>query len=57
MGEIADMMLDGTLCCSCGVVLDSDPDGFPVECPDCRRETQHDDKVRRKADNIEHQAR
>lgn len=35
MGEIADMMLDGTLCEGCGVYI-GDGDGFPVRCPDCR---------------------
>lgn len=34
MGEIADMMLDGTLCEGCGVYLGSDM-GFPMRCPDC----------------------
>ncbi|MFW5945044.1 MAG: hypothetical protein ACOCTU_07265 [Bacteroidota bacterium] len=34
MGEIADMMLDGTLCECCGVYLDPDetPPGFPQYC-------------------------
>ena len=34
MGEIADMMLDGTLCSSCGEFLDSDG-GYPMQCPAC----------------------
>lgn len=34
MGEIADMMLDGTLCQSCGEYLDSDND-CPTYCAAC----------------------
>ena len=36
MGEIAEMMLDGTLCQFCGVAMVHGPDdhaaGFPVSC-------------------------
>lgn len=33
MGEIADMMLDGTLCQGCGVYIESDNDaGVPRYC-------------------------
>lgn len=39
MGDVADMMLDGTLCEGCGVVLDGDGDGVPRYCRDCS--TQH----------------
>ncbi len=35
MGEIAEMMLDGTLCQVCGVFLGEDC-GFPVTCRDCQ---------------------
>jgi hypothetical protein len=37
MGEIADMMLDGTLCEECGVYLDDDEGacGYPRYCEDC----------------------
>lgn len=35
MGEIAEMMLDGTLCAGCGVSLDSEPAGYPVYCSGC----------------------
>lgn len=35
MGEIADMMLDGTLCQSCGVFLNDEPPGYPCTCHDC----------------------
>jgi hypothetical protein len=37
MGEIADMMLDGTLCEGCGVYLEGDGDGIPRYCSSCRR--------------------
>lgn len=36
MGEIADMIMDGILCQSCGAFMGSG-DGFPVSCPGCRR--------------------
>lgn len=38
MGEIADMMLDGTMCQECGVWMNdgADGDGYPVTCSDCR---------------------
>jgi hypothetical protein len=32
MGEIADMMLDGTMCEGCGVFLDEPPMGIPNYC-------------------------
>ena len=36
MGEIAEMMLDGTLCEGCGVYLEGDGEGFPRYCSrDC----------------------
>ena len=40
MGEIAEMMLDGTLCEGCGVYLDDDgADGFPRYCSEeCARD-------------------
>jgi hypothetical protein len=39
MGEIAEMMLDGTLCQCCGVYLDmDDPNGYPTHCEDCADE-------------------
>lgn len=34
MGEIAEMMLDGTLCECCGVFLGA-CEGFPVRCAAC----------------------
>lgn len=36
MGEIADSMINGLLCCMCGVVLDGEEPGFPRYCSkDC----------------------
>ena len=40
MGEIAEMMLDGTLCEGCGVALGGSADGFPRQCSDCAREVR-----------------
>lgn len=34
MGEYADMMLDGTMCSSCGEYLGGD-EGYPVTCASC----------------------
>jgi hypothetical protein len=49
MGEIADMMLEGTLCCQCGQTLDErviDLDmGIPVICDSCYEELSHRDKL------------
>lgn len=36
MAEIADMMIDGTLCSSCGCELEGGGEGFPRYCDDCR---------------------
>lgn len=48
MGDVADMMLDGTLCQECGVFLGPspapehdwvwEPSGFPESCEDCEGE-------------------
>jgi hypothetical protein len=38
MGEIAEMMLDGTLCEGCGCALHGHGDGFPRRCKSCRKE-------------------
>lgn len=37
MGEIAEMMLDGTMCQVCGEFLDSD-NGYPTTCGGCDTE-------------------
>lgn len=46
MGEIADMMLDGTLCCECGAYIGSDCD-YPIKCEDCKKEDKHDKRNKR----------
>lgn len=38
MGEIAEMMLDGTMCCVCGEFLDGDEEGYPVTCEGCKED-------------------
>ena len=43
MGEIADMMLDGTLCAACGVYLDQEPAGYPVYCGACEEDQYRTD--------------
>jgi len=35
MGDIAEMMLDGTLCEGCGVYLPGEGEGIPRYCRDC----------------------
>lgn len=47
MGEIAEMMLDGTLCEGCGVYIGQN-NGIPGYCGGCSREA----KVVRKSENI-----
>lgn len=39
MGEYADMMLDGTMCQSCGEYIGSDS-GFPTFCRNCERDNR-----------------
>lgn len=34
MGDVADMMLDGSLCEGCGVFMGDDA-GYPRRCPGC----------------------
>ena len=41
MGDIAEMMLEGTLCEGCGVTLDGDAPGYPRYCSrSCQRDRQ-----------------
>lgn len=40
MGEVADDILDGTVCQHCGVFFDDilageEPPGYPRSCPEC----------------------
>jgi len=54
MGEVAEMMLDGTMCEGCGVVFDdiiegAEPPGFPRRCEACEPgDTPRRPKRRRK---------
>jgi|GEM_PF-1264130 len=60
MGEIADMMLDGTLCERCGVCLvdeDTEPNGYPTLCASCAAEKAEDDAADRRSDEGKEQAR
>ena len=41
MGDVADMMLDGTLCAGCGSFIDGKGEGFPRYCSDCHRPFSH----------------
>lgn len=41
MGDVAEMMLDGTLCEGCGVYLGANT-GDPERCKDCKREDAKD---------------
>jgi hypothetical protein len=38
MGEVAEMMLEGILCESCGEFIDGENPGHPRECADCENE-------------------
>ena len=47
MGEIADAMLEGDLCCQCGVFLEEEDnpiDGIPCLCNDCKKENKKENK-------------
>jgi hypothetical protein len=48
-GEIAEMMLDGTMCEGCGEFLDdgNDGPGFPQLCESCRRARARFEKSKR----------
>ena len=40
MGDISEMMLDGTLCQYCGIVIvdyDEEPCGYPQSCDECEQ--------------------
>lgn len=51
MGEVANAMLDGTLCSVCGVHLGGD-EGYPVTCRDC--DSEHDRGKAKRASNREY---
>lgn len=57
MGEIAEMMLSGSMCSCCGEILGSDGDGYPRPCRSCatseRERRPHEEQpffVRRRGD-------
>lgn len=41
MGDITDMILDGTLCEVCGELMD-DGCEYPHKCPSCQKEAEDD---------------
>lgn len=41
MGDIAEMMLDGTLCQVCGCYV-GEPEGFPRTCEECEEELENE---------------
>lgn len=47
MGEIADMMLDGTLCSGCGVYMGDDL-GYPGYCSGCAPDYVEQPRVKKK---------
>lgn len=50
MGEIAEMMITGILCCQCGTTLDEEiiemQLGIPILCDSCFRELPQKDKAK-----------
>lgn len=47
MGDVADMMLDGTLCGICGVYLGQDWRGVPTLCKSCARHPDNKPLIQR----------
>jgi hypothetical protein len=45
MGDIADMILDGTLCEGCGAFLNDDAPGYPCRCGSCASELKAEKKT------------
>lgn len=41
MGDIADMVIEGILCESCGVYIEGDAPGYPRSCSDCILESMN----------------
>jgi hypothetical protein len=46
MGEIAEAMLDGTMCQCCGEYLGTDA-GYPITCAGCKAEERREARVPR----------
>lgn len=53
MGDMAEMMIDGTMCSVCGVYIGSDND-FPTMCDDCEKDSRQEN---RKAKSKSHNKR
>lgn len=45
MGDIAELMLDGTLCEGCGITLGGHAPGHPRYCHDCKRHRKPNNPV------------
>lgn len=43
MGDIADMMIDGMMCETCGEYL-GEGEGYPTQCASCKEENQEETK-------------
>lgn len=43
MGDIAEAILDGTLCEVCGVFIDMDSPGYPRACDGCKEEEEEEE--------------
>ena len=56
MGDIADMMLDGTLCEQCGECLGVG-DGFPAYCRSCKRDADKLGRCKVRSASVERNAR
>ncbi len=61
MGEIAEAVLEGTLCEGCGVFLNAVAPGYPCYCRDCRPAAKQGAAAERKEQRAiahqQHQAR
>jgi len=51
MGDVADMMLDGTLCQECGVFVNEVPLGYPISCRGCKIDAKKLNTGKRKSSN------
>lgn len=56
MGDYAEMMLDGTMCSSCGVYI-GEATGEPAECETCAVEIRQMEKSIQRQANIARNAR
>lgn len=55
MGEVAEMMLDGTLCQHCGTFI-GEAEGYPKTCDSCKPEHCGSNLYRRRARKIKFKA-